>query len=149
MVLGQAEVEACREAFNAFDVNKSGEIEAHELTLILQGLGRSPREDEIFELMSIVDTNMSGTIDFAEFLQVIDYQKNNAGKDDGSMEIIHAFTACGGNPDKTGIVKCERVIHVVKEIFKLHFDIETLMKSMDEDEEGHINFEQFRSIFVN
>jgi len=41
---------------------------------------RSPREDEIFELMSIVDTNMSGTIDFAEFLQVIDYQKNNAGK---------------------------------------------------------------------
>jgi len=52
---------------------------------------------------------MSGTIDFAEFLQVIDYQKTNSAKDDGSSEIVHAFTACGGNPDKSGFVKCDRV----------------------------------------
>mmetsp|Transcript_16093 Transcript_16093/g.20829 ORF Transcript_16093/g.20829 Transcript_16093/m.20829 type:complete len:125 (+) Transcript_16093:42-416(+) len=123
MVLGQAEVEACREAFNAFDTNESGEIDAWELRDILKGLGRNPTDEELFELISIVDTNMSGTIDFAEFLQVIDYQKSNADKDDGSKEIVHAFTACGGNPDKSGFVKCDRVIHVVKEIFKLHFDI--------------------------
>jgi calmodulin len=60
-------------------------------------------------LISIVDTNMSGTIDFAEFLQVIDYQKMTSAKDDGSSEIVHAFTACGGNPDKSGFVKCDRV----------------------------------------
>lgn len=43
--------------------------------------------------------------------------------DDGGKEIVHAFTACGGNPDKSGFVKCDRVVHVVKDIFKLHFDI--------------------------
>jgi hypothetical protein len=65
---------------------------------------------------------MSGTIDFAEFLQVllsavfdfvdceptevavlwkvIDYQKTNANRDDKSSEIVNAFAACGGNPDK-------------------------------------------------
>ena len=58
--------------------------------------------------------------------QVIDYQKSNAAKDDGSAEIVHAFTACGGNPDKSGFVKCDRVVHVVKEIFKLSFDIKVL-----------------------
>jgi hypothetical protein len=41
---------------------------------------RTPSDEELFELISIVDTNMSGTIDFAEFLQVMDYQKNNATK---------------------------------------------------------------------
>jgi hypothetical protein len=41
---------------------------------------RNPTDEELFELISIVDTNMSGTIDFAEFLQVIDYQKSNADK---------------------------------------------------------------------
>lgn len=40
MVLGQAEVEACREAFKAFDTNESGEIDAWELRDILKGLGR-------------------------------------------------------------------------------------------------------------
>ena len=43
--------------------------------------------------------------------------------DDGNKEILHAFTACGGKPDGSGFVKCDRVVHVVKEIFKLHFDI--------------------------
>jgi calmodulin len=91
---------------------------------------------------------MSGTIDFAEFLQVIDYQKSNADKDDGSNEIVHAFTACGGNPDKSGFVRHDRVIHVVKEIFKLHFDIEKLLTEMDKFEETkQLTFEQFNEIF--
>ena len=96
MVLGQQEVEACREAFDAFgkwtafwlpvscsrrilnaaddcsvpDTNNSGEIDAWELRDILKGLGRNPSDEELFELISLVDTNMSGTIDFAEFLAV-------------------------------------------------------------------------------
>ena len=81
---------------------------------------------------------MSGTIDFAEFLAVINFQKENAAKDDGAREIVFAFTACGGNSDKSGYVKTDRVVHVVKEIFKLHFDIKSLMDSLDEEEEGQV-----------
>ena len=52
------------------DTNNSGEIDAWELRDILKGLGRNPSDEELFELISLVDTNMSGTIDFAEFLAV-------------------------------------------------------------------------------
>ena len=194
MVLGQSEVEACREAFDAFDTNNSGEIDAWELRDILKGLGKNPTDvsplrppppprpsssadrscsrlyltpcihhhssssslplhyfhvqEELFELISLVDTNMSGTIDFAEFIAVINFQKENAAKDDGAREIVFAFTACGGNSDKSGFVKTDRVVHVVKEIFKLHYDIQTLMDSLDDEEEGQIDFEKFRSIFA-
>ena len=91
-------MEACREAFNAFDTNESGEIDAWELRDILKGLGRNPTDEELFELISIVDTNMSGTIDFAEFLQVIDYQKSNAAKGKTSMQVatVRAPGARGG-----------------------------------------------------
>jgi hypothetical protein len=36
---------ACREAFNAFDTNESGEIDAWELRDILKGLGRNPTDE--------------------------------------------------------------------------------------------------------
>uniref|UniRef100_A0A7S2SNW2 Calmodulin n=1 Tax=Rhizochromulina marina TaxID=1034831 RepID=A0A7S2SNW2_9STRA len=146
-MLSQEEVEACREAFTAFDTNSSGEIDAWELRDILKGLGRHPSDEELFEIISLVDTNMSGTIDFTEFLKVIDYQKSMANQDDNLQEIVHAFTACGGNPDKSGFVKCERVIHIVQEVFDLKFDIKSLMETLDDEEEGQIDFEKFRSIF--
>ncbi len=113
-------------------------ISRTKLRDILKGLGKNPTDEELFELISLVDTNMSGTIDFAEFLAVINFQKENAAKDDGAREIVFAFTACGGNSDKSGYVKTDRVVHVVKEIFKLHFDIKSLMDSLDEEEEGQV-----------
>ena len=62
MVLTQAEVELCAQAFETFDTDGSGEIDAWELRDILKGLGRDPTDAELFELLSIVDINMSGTI---------------------------------------------------------------------------------------
>ena len=78
----------------------------------------------------------------------INFQKEQAAKDDGAREVVFAFTACGGNADKSGFVKTDRVVHVVKEMFKLHFDIKGLMDSLDDEEEGQIDFEKFRSIFA-
>ena len=33
-------------------------------------MGQAPTEDELFEMISEVDDNMSGSIDFGEFLKV-------------------------------------------------------------------------------
>jgi calmodulin len=38
-------------------------------------MGQEPTEEELFQMISEVDENMSGAIDFSEFLQVIDNQK--------------------------------------------------------------------------
>ncbi len=38
-------------------------------------MGQLPTEEELFQMISEVDENMSGAIDFPEFLKVIDDQK--------------------------------------------------------------------------
>ena len=37
---------------------------------VLEAMGQKPTEEELFQMISEVDDNMSGSIDFAEFLKV-------------------------------------------------------------------------------
>jgi calmodulin len=71
MVLTQEEIDGCRDAFLAFDKDRSGTIDVWELRQVLEAMGQKPTEEELFQMISEVDDNMSGSIDFAEFLKVL------------------------------------------------------------------------------
>jgi hypothetical protein len=64
MVLTQEEIDGCREAFLAFDKDRSGTIDVWELRQVLEAMGQKPTEEELFQMISEVDDNMSGSIDF-------------------------------------------------------------------------------------
>jgi calmodulin len=113
MVLGQEDIDGCRRAFLAFDKDRSGTIDVWELRHVLEAMGQSPTEDELFQMISEVDENMSGSIDFGEFLKVVESQKNRAANLDDEHDMIDAFVACGGQPDKGGHVKRETLIRIV------------------------------------
>lgn len=66
-------------------------------------------------MISEVDENMSGSIDFGEFLKVVERQKEQAENFDDEEELIDAFVACGGNEDKSGFVEKDTLIS------KFHF----------------------------
>ena len=68
-------------------------------------MGQAPTEDELFQMISEVDDNMSGSIDFGEFLKVVESQKNRAENLDDENDMVDAFVACGGQADKSGHVK--------------------------------------------
>ena len=54
------------------------------ITSLSQAMGQKPTEEELFQMISEVDENMSGSIDFAEFLKVIENQKERAENFDGN-----------------------------------------------------------------
>ena len=56
----EEEIEACRLAFEKFDADGSGTIEANELKVTLQSMGQNPTDEEIFETLSSVDEDGSG-----------------------------------------------------------------------------------------
>ena len=62
MVLQQEEIDACRDAFNAFDKDGSGNIDVWELRQVLEAMGQKPTEEELFQMISEVDGDMSGDI---------------------------------------------------------------------------------------
>lgn len=41
----------CREAFKAFDVDRSGTIDVWELRQVLEAMGQSPTEEELFQMV--------------------------------------------------------------------------------------------------
>lgn len=50
MVLTQEEIDTCREAFLAFDKDRSGTIDVWELRQVLEAMGQAPTEDELFQV---------------------------------------------------------------------------------------------------
>ena len=58
----EEEIEACRLAFEKFDADGSGTIEANELKVTLQSMGQNPTDEEIFEMLSSVDEDGSGLL---------------------------------------------------------------------------------------
>ena len=78
MVLSQEEIDGCREAFLAFDKDRSGTIDIYELRDVLEAMGQKPTEEELFQLLSSADEDGTGAIDFGEFLHIIEFQKERA-----------------------------------------------------------------------
>lgn len=55
MVLSQDEIDGCRDAFLAFDKDRSGTIDVWELRQVLEAMGQKPTEEELFQMISEVD----------------------------------------------------------------------------------------------
>mmetsp|Transcript_18569 Transcript_18569/g.46793 ORF Transcript_18569/g.46793 Transcript_18569/m.46793 type:complete len:95 (-) Transcript_18569:209-493(-) len=91
MTLSQEEIDACQEAFNKFDKDGSGNIDAWELKQTLQAMGQNPTEEEVFQMMAEVDDDGSGSIEFAEFLKVIESQKSKAAAADDESDTVDAW----------------------------------------------------------
>ena len=59
---------------------------------------------------------------------------------------VDAFVACGGEPDKSGHVRRETLVKIVKEDFGLTIDIEKLIDDIDEDRSGEIEYLEFKQL---
>ncbi|KNC49757.1 Ca2:Cation Antiporter family [Thecamonas trahens ATCC 50062] len=53
--------------FNKYDRDGNGSIDSSELILLLSDLGEKPTNDEVADMMTELDTDNDGTIDFEEF----------------------------------------------------------------------------------
>jgi len=178
LALTQDEIDESRGAFTTFDKDRSGTIDIWELRQVLEGtstlrprtpvsrspdltaslpppllvvavMGQPPTEEELFQMISEVDDDMSGSIDFTEFLKVIENQKLRASSHGDESDTLDAFVACGGAADKSGHVSRETLIKIIKHDFGLTIDIEKLIDDIDEDGSGEIEFKEFSTLMTS
>nr|XP_039253371.1 uncharacterized protein LOC120330477 [Styela clava] len=69
--LTQQQISAFKEAFDLFDKNGGGTIDALELQKTLESVGIFLEEDEIHDVMMRLDKDGNGEIDFEEFLNMM------------------------------------------------------------------------------
>ena len=129
-----------KEAFGLFDKNGDGTISETELKKIMDSLGKKLTTAEVHTMMLHVDTNKNGTIDFQEFLQLME-RKTTAG--DKESELRDAFNLFDKNGD--GFISAEELKSVMKSVGENMGDteVEQMIKEADLDGDGKINYTEF------
>jgi Ca2+-binding EF-hand superfamily protein len=121
----------------------SGTIDAWELKETLKAMGQNPTDEEVFQMLSQVDDDGSGSIEFPEFLKVIEAQKEASAAQNDESDLIDAFVAMGGLTDKSGHVEAEKLRRTIK-AFELTVDIDRLIEETDTDGSGEIDYDEFK-----
>ncbi|KAL7525106.1 hypothetical protein ACHAXR_002436 [Thalassiosira sp. AJA248-18] len=129
-----------REAFDLFDTDGSGTIDAKELKVAMRALGFEPSKEEIRKLISQIDKDGSGTVDFSEFLVMM---TTKMGERDSREEIIKAFRLF--DDDETGKISFRNLKRVAMELGESINDeeLQEMIDEADRDGDGEVSQEEF------
>ncbi|SBT87122.1 centrin-1, putative [Plasmodium malariae] len=132
-----------KEAFDLFDTNGTGRIDAKELKVAMRALGFEPKKEDIRKIISDVDKDGSGTIDFNDFLDIMTIKMSER---DPKEEILKAFRLF--DDDETGKISFKNLKRVAKELGENITDeeIQEMIDEADRDGDGEINEEEFMRI---
>ena len=127
-----------KQTFDMFDVDQSGRISSAELGKVMEQLGQHPSEAELHAMVSEVDADGDGEINFEEFLTML-AKKENSEND----EIKAAFEIFDKNQD--GFISPTELRTVMESLGEVltEADIDTMMKGADENGDGQVSFDEF------
>ncbi|KAL3816380.1 hypothetical protein ACHAXA_008350 [Cyclostephanos tholiformis] len=129
-----------REAFDLFDTDGSGTIDAKELKVAMRALGFEPSKEEIRNLISQINRDGSGTVNFAEFLTMM---TTKMGERDSTEEMIKAFRLF--DDDETGKISFRNLKRVAVELGENITDeeLQEMIDEADRDGDGEVSQEEF------
>ena len=100
-----------REAFNLFDSKGEGFIDTKDLKVAMRALGFEPRKEEIKKMLTEVDKDNSGKLNFEGFLALM---ASKMSEKDTKEEILKAFKLF--DDDDTGKISFENLKRVANEL---------------------------------
>ena len=109
--LTEEQKQEIKEAFDLFDTDGSGTIDAKELKVAMRALGFEPKKEEIRKMIADVDKDGSGVIDFPEFL---DMMTTKMAERDPREEMLKAFRLF--DDDESGKISFKNLKRVAKEL---------------------------------
>jgi len=130
------QVEKLWETFKKFDEDGNGSISTEELGSVMRSLGQSPSDTELRDLIKEVDIDLSGNIDFEEFKALIVSKEG-----DHKSRLRLAFSVFDEN--ENGQITTEEMQPVMSQFGLTDEELDEMIKEIDEDGDGSINFEEF------
>ena len=135
-----------REAFQAFDKDGNGSITTRELGTVMRSLGQNLSEAEIKEMIDIVDEDKNGTIDFQEFLNLMERKMKIIDKEE---ELLEAFNVL--DRDGSGKISKYQLRNIIMstESGITEQEVEEFIKTIGMDEEGNIYLKDFVDVLMS
>ncbi|KAJ1564447.1 hypothetical protein HK405_014853 [Cladochytrium tenue] len=133
-----------REAFDLFDTDGSGTIDARELKVVMRALGFEPRRDELRRMLAEVAGGNGGdasaaaptVIDFDEFLGLM---AAKMAEKDSREEMLRAFRLF--DDEGTGRISFKNLRRVTRELGESLTDeeLQEMIDEADRDGDGEVN----------
>ncbi|XP_074311632.1 putative calcium-binding protein CML13 [Silene latifolia] len=138
--LTQQKRQEIKEAFELFDTDGSGTIDAKELNVAMRALGFEMTEEQITQMIADVDKDGSGAIDFDEFCHMMTAK---IGERDTKEELMKAFRII--DQDNNGKISPADIQRIAKELGESFTDreIHEMVDEADRDRDGEVNVEEF------
>merc|ERR1712149_131986 len=140
--LTEEQIEEIREAFNLFDADNSGAIDIRELKAAMRALGFEVKKEELKKMISDIDNDGNGSIEFAEFLEMM---TGKMGEKDTREDIEKVFKLF--DDDNTGKISLRNLRRVAQELGEnVEEELQDMINQADRDGDGEINVDEFYRI---
>lgn len=137
-----------KEAFALFDADGDGKITAKELGSVLKAMGQNPSETELNDMISEVDIDGNGTIEYAEFQELMTSSKHvqDVSSEDEMKEAFAMF-----DQNKDGFISLEELHHLMSTLGEklTAAEAQDMLREADQDGDGRINYAEFRIMMQN
>ncbi|XP_035436982.1 troponin C, isoallergen Bla g 6.0101 isoform X1 [Spodoptera frugiperda] len=148
--LDKSQIQLLQNAFDAFDHEKKGVISTDMIGTILEMLGHELDEDTLKEIITEVDVDGKGELQFRDFCALAAKFLTEEEEDDEAMlkELREAFRLY--DKEGNGYITTD----VLKEIFKeldntiSAEDLDTMIDEIDSDGSGTVDFDEFLEVMT-
>ncbi|XP_022987337.1 probable calcium-binding protein CML16 [Cucurbita maxima] len=133
--------------FRRFDMNSDGSLTQLELGALLRSLGIKPSGDQLHSLLSNMDSNGNGSIEFDELVNAIlpDLNDNILVNQEQLMEVFKSFDRDGNG----FITASELAGSMAKMGHPLSYrELSEMMRQADTDGDGVISFNEFTTVMA-
>merc|ERR1712178_98538 len=143
--LSEDEVEEIKEAFDLFDNDGSGAISVNESTAAMQSLGFDVKHAVVYNMVSDLDADGSGEIEFGEFLDVMTAKISDKNTKEEIDRIFKLF-----DKDRNGTLEADDLSRVCKELGEdmTEEDIREVIQRADLDGDGVVGLDDFYNVLT-
>merc|ERR1712184_128767 len=131
--LTEEQMEEIREAFGLFDADASGMIDVRELKAAMRALGFEVKNEELKKMVTDIDNDGNGTIEFVEFLSMM---TGKMGEKDSREDIEKVFKLF--DDDNTNKISFRNLARVAEELGENIDDeeLQDMINQADRDGDG-------------
>jgi Ca2+-binding EF-hand superfamily protein len=137
------QIEELRRVFNSIDTDGDGNISASELSFALRQAGIVLSTEDLNDLMSELDLDNDGKVDFAEFLNLAAKSVKEIDSEEELKDIFMIF-----DRENKGVISPAQIKYVLRCLQENLTDeeIDDVVFEGDKDGDGLLSFEEFLGI---
>merc|ERR1711971_1544804 len=123
----------------------SGTIDPKELRAAMQSLGFEAKNQTIFQMISDLDNNKSGSIDFEEFLDMMTARMSDKDTREDISKVFRLF-----DDDTSGSITLRNLRRVAKELGETMTDeeLQEMVDRADSNGDGAVSMDDFYNIMT-